>query len=89
MRGAIMNYANDSAALHLASAVNAPITAIFCSTIPAFGFRPLSDKAYTIEYPEPLNCRPCGMHGKKACPKKHFRCSQIDIENMIENTLSN
>lgn len=87
MGGAVMNYANDSAALHLASAVNAPIAAIFCSTVPAFGFRPLSDKSYIIEYPETLACRPCGLHGKKACPQKHFRCSEIDIEDMVAQTL--
>ena len=43
MQGAAMNYVNDSAPLHLASAVNAPVTAIFCSTVPAFGFTPLSE----------------------------------------------
>ena len=87
MRGAIMNYANDSAALHLASAVNAPITAIFCSTVPAFGFRPLSDKSHIIEHLESLACRPCGLHGKKSCPQKHFHCSKIDIEDMVGKTL--
>ena len=30
-------YVNDSAPLHLASAVNAPVTAFFCSTVPSFG----------------------------------------------------
>ncbi|MGB1317917.1 MAG: glycosyltransferase family 9 protein, partial [Flavobacteriales bacterium] len=40
MKDAVMNYANDSAPVHLASAVNAPITEMFCSTIPEFGFTP-------------------------------------------------
>lgn len=40
MRDAGMNYVNDSAPLHLASAMNAHICAIFCSTVPAFGFLP-------------------------------------------------
>ncbi len=35
MRGAVMNYVNDSAPMHFASAVNAPVTAVYCSTIPA------------------------------------------------------
>src|SRR5437868_4133308 len=38
MKDATMNYVNDSAPLHFASAMNAPVTAIFCSTVPAFGF---------------------------------------------------
>ena len=41
MDGAAMNYTNDSSPLHLASAMNAPVCAIFCSTIPGFWFRPL------------------------------------------------
>jgi ADP-heptose:LPS heptosyltransferase len=37
MRDAKMNFVNDSAPLHFASAMNAPVTAMFCSTVPAFG----------------------------------------------------
>lgn len=79
MRGARMNYANDSAPIHLASAVDAPITAVFCSTVPGFGFGPLSSKAYMVETPHPLSCRPCGLHGFRACPQGHFRCA-MDIQ---------
>lgn len=75
MKGAKMNYVNDSAPLHMASAINAPVTAIYCSTIPEFGFGPLSDISRTIETQEALVCRPCGLHGKKACPKGHFNCA--------------
>lgn len=74
MKGAAMNYVNDSAPLHFASAVNAPVTAIFCSTIPAFGFTPLSDRSFIVETTASLPCRPCGLHGKKACPLNHFKC---------------
>lgn len=74
MKVAIMNYVNDSAPLHFASAVNAPVSAIFCSTVPAFGFTPLSDKSFIIETPEALPCRPCGLHGKRECPLQHFKC---------------
>lgn len=74
-QGAHMNFVNDSAPLHLASAMNAPVTAIFCSTIPAFGYGPLSDDAAIIEHSEGLACRPCGIHGKKACPHRHFKCA--------------
>ncbi|HEX5624854.1 MAG TPA: glycosyltransferase family 9 protein [Saprospiraceae bacterium] len=80
MQSADMNYVNDSAPLHIASAVNAPVAAIFCSTIPQFGFGPLSDVRHVIECPSGLYCRPCGLHGKKACPEKHFRCA-LEIED--------
>ena len=78
MQHARMNYANDSAPLHLATAVNAPITAVFCSTVPGFGFTPLSDQSRVVETALPLPCRPCGLHGKRACPEGHFRCTEID-----------
>lgn len=76
IKDAVMNYSNDSAPLHIASSVNAPATAIFCSTIPGFGFGPLSDKSFIIETKEKLDCRPCGLHGFKACPLKHFKCAE-------------
>ncbi len=75
LRGARLTYANDSAPLHLASAVDAPVAAVFCSTVPAFGFGPLSTFRRVIETPEPLACRPCGLHGYAACPLGHFQCA--------------
>jgi heptosyltransferase-2 len=83
MRGAEMNYMNDSAPMHFASAVNAPTTAIFCSTIPEFGFGPLSDKSRVVQVTDKLDCRPCGLHGHSACPKGHFRCAEdIDVRRL-------
>lgn len=74
MQKATMNYVNDSAPLHVASAMNAPVTAFFCSTLPSFGFGPLSEKSKIAEVQIPLPCRPCGLHGKSECPEKHFKC---------------
>lgn len=83
MKKALMNFVNDSAPLHLASAVNAPVTAVYCSTVPAFGFGPLSDKQFIIETREPLSCRPCGRHGFQKCPEGHFRCAlTIEMEQI-------
>ncbi len=85
MKGALMNYANDSAPMHFASAVNAPVTAVYCSTIPAFGYGPLSDKHFIVEKKGPLYCRPCGLHGYRACPQGHFRCAaDIRDEQLLE-----
>jgi heptosyltransferase-2 len=55
--------------------VNAPVTAIYCATLPGFGFGPLSDVSYIIETEEKLACKPCGVHGKVSCPEKHFNCA--------------
>ena len=85
MKDAAMNYVNDSAPMHFASAMNAPVTAVYCSTVPAFGFGPLSDKKYIVEIREPLYCRPCGLHGYRTCPEKHFNCAwKIEDEQLWE-----
>ncbi len=85
MEGATMNYVNDSAPMHIASAMNAPVTAIFCSTVPAFGFGPLRANGRIVERGEPLYCRPCGLHGYKACPEGHFKCAwEIKVGQVIE-----
>ncbi|WP_242923028.1 glycosyltransferase family 9 protein [Pontibacter liquoris] len=85
MRDAVLNYVNDSGPMHLASALNAPTCAIYCSTVPGFGFGPLADFARIVERPEPLYCRPCGLHGYKACPEGHFKCArEIRNEQLLE-----
>ena len=86
MQNAKMNFTSDSAPMHLASAVNAPVAAIFCSTIPAFGFGPLSDDSHVVEVKKKLSCRPCGLHGLKSCPKGHFKCAyDIDVSQLMEH----
>ncbi len=75
MKDATMNYVNDSAPLHLTSSMNAKVTAIFCSTVTDFGFGPLADDSVVVETTEKLNCRPCGLHGYRECPEKHFKCA--------------
>jgi heptosyltransferase-2 len=84
-KGAVLNYVNDSAPMHFASAVNAPVAAIYCSTVPDFGYGPLSDTSFVIETKQALPCRPCGLHGKKQCPLKHFNCAEtISIEQFYQ-----
>ena len=87
MKDAVMNFVNDSAPMHLASAVNAPVTAIYCSTIPEFGFGPLSGDSFVVETRESLDCRPCGLHGYKECPEGHFRCAKTIKTEQLLNSL--
>lgn len=85
MKSSVMNFVNDSAPMHISSAVNASVTAVYCSTIPEFGFGPLSDNAHVVEVLEKLTCRPCGLHGHKACPEGHFKCAlDIKTEQLLE-----
>ncbi|HRE41657.1 MAG TPA: glycosyltransferase family 9 protein [Ignavibacteria bacterium] len=77
IRRSQMLIANDSAPLHLANAVETNVAAIFGSTIPNFGFYPIGKNDAIFEIKN-LYCRPCGIHGHKECPEKHFRC-MLDI----------
>lgn len=78
-------FVNDSAPLHLASSVNAKTTAIFCSTVQEFGYTPLADDSVVIDMGKTLSCRPCGLHGHKACPLGHYKCSEdIEIKRVLE-----
>jgi lipopolysaccharide heptosyltransferase II len=74
---------NDSAPLHLASAMNTPTIAIFGPTVPAFGFGPLADASVTAEHLS-LHCRPCHPHGPMVCPLGHWRCMRdLSLETVI------
>ncbi len=84
MRKARRVFVNDSAPLHLASSVNARTTAVFCSTVPAFGYTPLADDSVVVDVGDGLACRPCGLHGYDACPLGHFKCSEdIPVERVL------
>ena len=88
MASARMSYVNDSAPLHFASAMNAPVTAIFCSTLPQFGYGPLSDDSAVIQSAEELPCKPCGLHGHKQCPKGHFKCAYTILNTSLLERLN-
>jgi lipopolysaccharide heptosyltransferase II len=76
---------NDSGPLHLASAMNAKTSAIFCSTVKEFGYFPLADNSTVVEMNEVLTCRPCGLHGYKKCPLGHFDCgNKIEVDAVIK-----
>ncbi len=86
MKDAQMNYVNDSAPMHLASAMDAPVCAIFCSTIPEFGFGPRASRSILVQTQKELTCKPCGLHGLKKCPKGHFDCAlSINKKQLLEH----
>lgn len=64
---------NDSAPLHLATAVGTPILALFGPTVPHFGFGPRRAGDITLGR-DGLACRPCSKHGPQTCPLGHHRC---------------
>ena len=73
IRRAMVLVTNDSAPMHLASAMDTPTLAIFGPTVPEFGFGPLATDTRTLGH-ETLACRPCDRHGPPECPLGHWRC---------------
>ncbi len=64
---------NDSGLMHLASALNLYLFAIFGSTVKEFGFYPYKCENYVFaNFIE--KCRPCSHIGRSKCPKGHFNC---------------
>ncbi len=71
---------NDSAPLHLATAVGTPVVALFGPTVPEFGFGPRRAGDVALGHAE-LGCRPCSPHGPPACPLGHHRCMrELSVE---------
>jgi heptosyltransferase-2 len=71
---------NDSAPLHLATAVGTPIVALFGPTVPEFGFGPRRSGDLALGHTE-LSCRPCSKHGPQVCPLGHHRCMrELSVE---------
>jgi heptosyltransferase-2 len=79
---------NDSAPLHLASAMGTPTVAIFGPTVPAFGFGPLAPR-HAIAELGGLTCRPCSSHGPQVCPLGHFKCmKELDVQRVLDAVMT-
>ena len=87
IRRAAVIVTNDSAPLHLASAMATPTVAIFGPTVPDFGFGPLAPSR-AIAGHDALDCRPCHRHGPHSCPLGHWRCMrELDPTRVLDLTL--
>lgn len=82
---------NDSAPLHMGSAMRTPIVAIFGATSPSFGFGPRGERDVVLET-NGLDCRPCAIHGGAKCPVGTFECMlRIDpaqVEEAVRSALA-
>ena len=75
---------NDSAPLHLATAVGTPVVAIFGPTVPEQGFGPRGSRSLALGHAG-LRCRPCSTHGPAVCPLGHHRCMrELPAETVAE-----
>jgi len=65
---------NDSGLTHLASGRGCRVVVLYGSTDPSLGFEPWGP--HSVVEVAGLDCRPCDVHGKSACPLGHFKCME-------------
>ncbi len=83
IRRARVLVSNDSAPVHLASAVGTPTVEIYGPTAPIFGFAARAAWSRIVE-PDRLECRPCHKHGPPTCPLGHHNCMRsIPISRVL------
>lgn len=73
IEGAAVLISNDSAPVHLASAMGTPVVEIYGATDASYGFSPYGVPHRLVQR-EDLDCRPCAIHGGNACPIGTFVC---------------
>ncbi len=79
---------HDTGLMHIAAAFKKPIISIWGNTVPAFGmtpyygYKPVSSALFEVKE---LGCRPCSKIGYDKCPKKHFKCMEMqDIDRIAK-----
>lgn len=75
---------NDSGLMHMATAVNQSVIAIFGSTTEELGFFPFRADAQVIQN-NGIWCRPCSHIGKSFCPLGHFNCMKSISSEHVYN----
>ncbi len=79
---------NDSGLMHVASARQRPVVALFGPTTRELGFFPFRTRSSVIEH-NTLSCRPCTHIGLPACPLGHFRCMlELDVSRVVDASRS-
>ncbi len=77
---------NDSGLMHMATAMEKGVVAIFGPTVEEFGFFPQGKQSVVLER-KGLYCRPCSHLGLPQCPERHFRCMMEIDTGEVFNTL--
>ncbi|WP_321436070.1 glycosyltransferase family 9 protein [uncultured Bacteroides sp.] len=74
----------DSANMHLASLVNAPVVSVWGATHPYCGFMGWKQSPMNAVQVD-LPCRPCSVFGNKSCYRKDYAClNQITSDMVIK-----
>ncbi|MBS1578960.1 MAG: glycosyltransferase family 9 protein [Bacteroidetes bacterium] len=82
---------HDTGLMHIAAALQKKIISVWGNTVPEFGMTPyygnysITNSKFQISN---LSCRPCSKIGYKSCPKKHFKCMELqNIEAIAKNAV--
>lgn len=77
---------HDTGLMHVAAAFHKDIISIWGNTVPEFGMYPYVPGKVNVQFEvKGLKCRPCTKIGKKACPKGHFKCMNLQNIDEIAN----
>ena len=71
--------------MHISWVQDVPTIAFFGPTVKELGFFPRGENSIVLE--EDLECRPCGLHGHKKCPKSHHNCMKNITPEHAWNTI--
>ncbi len=87
VRKAKLIITHDTGLMHIAAAFKKPIISVWGNTVPTFGMEAyygsntqIPNSKFQISN---LSCRPCSKIGHDACPKKHFKCMELQNVNEI------
>jgi heptosyltransferase-2 len=78
---------NDSGPMHMATALDVPVVAIFGPTHPLLGFWPLGDEDVVLS--AHLPCSPCSLHGERNCHRgQSWQClERVGVQVVLEAAL--
>jgi lipopolysaccharide heptosyltransferase II len=86
LRRARVAVSGDTGPMHLATAVRAPVVALFGPTVEQFGFFPY--RARAVVHQRAMPCRPCSSKGGPRCPLGHHRClEEIEPSSVLTSVL--
>ncbi len=89
VRKAKLIITHDTGLMHIAAAFKKPIISVWGNTVPHFGMEPYYGNAAVITKKYEVNnlrCRPCSKIGYASCPKKHFKCMELQNAEQISAT---
>ncbi|OIR14284.1 ADP-heptose--LPS heptosyltransferase 2 [mine drainage metagenome] len=91
VRNANLIITHDTGLMHIAAAFKKKIISVWGNTVPEFGMSEYFGKDQVSSFKfqvSGLRCRPCSKIGYKQCPKKHFKCMELqNVEMMAVKTI--